>query len=292
MAQPTENRTTALADDDEGIFGGASEFFERNSKILNALLTVVLLAAAGFGIYRWQNNGKVAKSSFLYGQLIQNLQKAVPEPDAAKRKDALQAAILSAETLVKEHPGTYVGRQGQLVMGNTYYLLALSQAGGTEAVEFLNKAKAEYEKYIGMAVLPTEKAAGYLALGDILQNQAFINNDKEKQKEILATYEKGLEAAKGTVLEPEIKLSMATFMIGLEGGAMEKRAEDLLTSVKDQNPIDVAAGSKNLDKIMATETDTKATTEQLAEIKALKKVSFSEQADQLLRRTRAFQKEK
>src|SRR5689334_5436774 len=97
MAQPTENRTATLIDDEDDAFGGVSEFFNRNSKAINVLLTIVLVAAAGLAIYRWQANSRTTKASAQYGSVLQNIQKALPETDAAKRKESLQAAIIAAE---------------------------------------------------------------------------------------------------------------------------------------------------------------------------------------------------
>src|SRR5688572_29108210 len=174
MAQSTENRAGTLMDDDDDAFGGMSEFFSRNSKAINVLLTIALVVGAGIGIYRWQTNSKISKASAQYGNVIQTIQKALPETDAAKRKETLQAAIIAAENLARDYPGMYAGRQAQLMVGNAYYLLAISQSGATEGVEALNKAKEAYEKYLGMNLSNEESATGYLALGDVLQNQTFI----------------------------------------------------------------------------------------------------------------------
>lgn len=194
----------------EDTFGEKLErWYEDNGKWLNVLLIVVLVGIIGYKVYDWMQARSVAKANTAYGLALQRFQMAYQSPDEAKKVDELQGAITAAQQVADEHADMFVGRQAQLMIGNAQYSISETQSGQVQDVAMLEKARDSYQKYINMAAGNSEKATGYIALGNVLENLSFIRSDETLLQEAADAYTQAMSAAEGTYLGAEAKLALA-----------------------------------------------------------------------------------
>lgn len=192
----------------EDTFGEKLEhWYEANGKWLNVLLIVILVGIIGYKAYGWMQARNVAKANTAYGLALQRFQMAYQSPDETKKVDELQGAITAAQQVVDDHAGEFVGRQAQLMIGNAQYSISETQSG--KDVAMLEKARESYQKYINMAAGNSEKAAGYIALGNVLENLSFIRSDQKLLQEAADAYAQAMSSGEGTYLGAEAKLALA-----------------------------------------------------------------------------------
>lgn len=265
------------AEDDFG--DRASFWMEENSKLINGLLLVVVLLALGWTAYRWHRQGTLEKANQAYGQILHQFNTAMGEQDETKRRDALNGAITAAETVIREYPDLEVARKAQLLLGNAHYKLAAIQTGepGRQAMK---NARESYEKAISVAQDPVDRAAGQLALGNVLQDEMFINNDPAMAKQVEDAYRRAMDEAKGTFLEPECKMNLARLY---EGRGQIEQSRSIYESVVAEHKVVPNTETANVKPIELDENRV-LTAEQVQELKSFTRMSYAEAAQMALKR--------
>ncbi len=192
----------------EDTFGEKLEhWYENNGKWLNVLLIVLLAGVIGYKLYDWMQARSVAKANASYSLALTRFQKAYQSPDDTQKVDELQGAITAAQQVADEHADEFVGHQAQLMIGNAQY--SISETTSSQNVAMLEKARDSYQKYINMAATNNEKAAGYIALGNVLENLSFIRSDATLLQEAADAYTEAMSAGENTYLGAEAKIALA-----------------------------------------------------------------------------------
>lgn len=224
---PTEKPAQPLI---EPTFGEKLEtWYDRNGNWLNILMIVILAGVIGYKVYGWMQTRNVASANTAYGLAVYQLQTAQQNPDEKQKIDQLQGAITAAQQVVDEHSDQFVGRQAQLVIGNAQYMIASSDP--EQGVKGLERARDSYRAYIDMANTNTEKAAGYIALGNVLENLSFIQSSQQVLQEAETAYTEALSASQGTNLGAEAKLALARTKAGRSAEASQVEAAKLFQEV-------------------------------------------------------------
>jgi tetratricopeptide (TPR) repeat protein len=274
------------AEEDLDIGERTSLWLDSNAKLVNLFLGILVVLALGWTVYRWIHQGRQANASRAYALVLDQFNTAENEQDEAKRRDSLNAAITAGDTVIKDYPKQFVGRQAQLLVGNANYELAsLPSAQGPQA---LNNAREAYTKYISMADDPQEKAVGNLALGNVLQDQLFITQDNKLVTDAETAYKQAIDLGRGTYVEAEAKLALANMYQAFENRQAD--AEKLYREVAESRDVKPAPadGSKAPTASAASDTEHTLTPEQMAEVKSFAKMSYAERAKRALDRLPAL----
>lgn len=257
----------------------ASFWMDKNSKLINGLLIAVVLLVLGWTVYKWFRQGAIEKANQGYGMVLQQFTTAVNEQDETKRRDALNGAITAAESVIRDYPNQQVSRYAQLLLGNAHYKLASMQSGEAGRPAMKN-ARAAYEKVVNSAKTPLEKAAGHLGLGNVLQDEMFINNDPAMAKQVEDAYKQASDEAKGTYLEAEAKMNLARLY---EGSLRNDDARKLYETVAAENQITPSKETADV-KAIEVEGGRTLTPEQIMEIQSFSRISYAEAAQSALAR--------
>jgi predicted negative regulator of RcsB-dependent stress response len=221
----------------EHTFGEKLEtWYDRNGMWINVVITLALVAVIGYKGYQWVHSRNVAKANAAFATALNHYQAGQQNPDAAKKSDELQGAITAAQQVVSDYSDKFVGRQAQLLIGNAQYAIAVSQSG-KEEISHLEKARESYNKYLAMAQTDEERAAGNIAVGNVLENLAFIRSDKKVLQEAVDAYNKAAGLAKGTNLAGEAKLAAALAKSGMNDPAAQADAKKLYAEVAENRPV-------------------------------------------------------
>lgn len=216
----------------EPTFGEKLEiWYDRNGNWINILLIVVLAGIIGYKVYDWVQTRNVARANTDFGIALNQFQMAQQSPDEAQKIDQLQGAITAAQQVVDEHRDQFVGRQAQLMIGNAQYTIATIDE--KEGVKALERARDSYRAYIDIAETTLEKAAGQLALGNILENLSFIQSSQQTLQQAAAAYSEAVSAAEGTHLGAEAKIGLARVNGAINSPESKAQAEKLLIEVVD-----------------------------------------------------------
>jgi hypothetical protein len=206
--------------------GKVNEWYERHSTLITTILVVLALGMLGYKGYGMWKNSRDAQTTAQFQGVLQNYGMALGQPDATKQKDFYAKAVSEAERVASENAGTAVGNAALLIAGNAHYYYAMAlMTKGTESAAELKSAQDAFEKYIAVAPTPAEKAAGRLALGNVLENQAYLNpaDSKLKLEQAIKAYTEAEEATRGKAMGAEAKLALALLMANQEGRREEAR---------------------------------------------------------------------
>lgn len=275
------NEPVITAHEDLDLGERTSLWMDSNAKLVNLLLGVLVILALGWTVYRWVHQGRQASASRAYASVLEQFGAAQNEQDEIKHRDALNAAITAADSVIRDYSKQFVGRQAQLLIGNANYELAsLPSANGPTA---LNNARDAYQKYIAICTDPHEKAAGYLALGNVLQDQVFIEKDDKLVPDAENAYKQAMDLGRGSYLEAESKLALANMYTGFENRQGE--AEKLYQSVLQDRKVEPRPEEK---AVKTADGEHVLTPEQVGEVKSLVKLSYAERAKRGLDRLPAL----
>ncbi len=217
----------------EPTFGERVEtWYDRNGNWLNILLIVVLAGIIGYKLFDYMQAKNIAKANMDYGMALNRFQMAQQAQDPQQKNDQLQGAITAAQQVVSDHSDEFVGRQAQLMIGNAQYTIATSDPTN-EGVKTLEKARDSYRAYVDQAETNSEKAAGYIALGNVLENLSFIQSDDKVLQEAATAYTEALSASEGTHLGAEAKLSLARIKTAQRLPGTREDAAKLLKEVAE-----------------------------------------------------------
>lgn len=227
----------------EPTFGEKLEnWYDRNGNWLNILVIVILAGVIGYKVYGWMQARNIASANTAYGMAVNQLQMAQQNPDEKQKIDQLQGAITAAQQVVDEHSDQFVGRQAQLVIGNAQYIIASSDP--EQGVKGLERARDSYRAYIDMAITNAEKAAGYVALGNVLENLSFIESNQQVLQEAETAYTEALSASQGTNLGAEAKLALARTKAGRSAEASQAEAAKLFQEIAASRDVQLVSDAE------------------------------------------------
>src|SRR5690606_5375308 len=144
--------------------------------------------------------------------------------------------VTAATQVVNEYPAKFVGRQAQLLIGNAEYMIALSQSGGKD-IKQLEAARNSFKKYLDLAQTDAERATGLIAIGNVTENIAFIQEDEATLQEAIDSYEKAAEIAKGTNLGGEASLAAALAKSAINKPEAQAESKKLYAEVAENRPV-------------------------------------------------------
>ncbi len=218
--------------------GKMNEWYERHSTLITTILVVLAVGMLGYKGYGMWKSSQNAQATAQFQGVLQNYMMALGQTDATKQKEFYAKAVSEAERVASEKAGTAIGNASVLIAGNAhyYYAMALMTKGAESAAE-LKSAQDAFEKYIAAAPTPEEKAAGRLALGNVLENQAYLNpaDSKIKLEQATKAYTEAAEATPGTALASESRLALARLMANEEG--RREDARKLFEEVKAERKL-------------------------------------------------------
>lgn len=224
----------------EQTFGEKLEtWYDRNGKWINILIIVVLVGVIGYKGMQWMNDRNVmrANSAFLAAQT--HYQTAQAQPENEQTVEQLQAAITAAQQVVNDYSDNSVGRQAQLMIANSQY--AIVTAKNAQDVEQLEAAQASFNKYIEMARTDEERAAGHIGVGNVLENLAFVRDDKATLDKAVESYNKAADLAKGTALAGEAKLAAALAKSAMNNPEAQAEAKELYAEVAENRTVNLVS---------------------------------------------------
>jgi len=277
VVQAEESRTAAVHH--EGFGDRAGDWLEDNSKLVNALLVVLILGFVGWYGYKWYRDSAVNKANAAYAGALEQYSSSFGQEDVEKKKDALNGAITAAQTVIQEHSGQHVAIHAQMLLANAYYRLAAIQAG-EQGREAMKKSQDAFQKVINSAKSDTERAAGYIGLGNVLQDEMFISENKDMAKQVEDAYKQAMDAGKGTYLEAEAQMNHARL---LEGTGRREDARKLYEEVAADRKV-VPAKEKADVKPLELTAGQVITAEQVQGLKSFEKWSYAELAQEALKR--------
>jgi len=244
-------------------------WYDKNNKWITIVFVVVVAAFVGYRLYDWMHAKNVAKANAAFGQAQQRFDMALQAQEPKDKTDQLQGAITAAEQVVNDYSDKFVGLQAQLLIGNAQYQLANEQPG-EQGVANLEKARESYQKYLAMASEPMEQATGKIAVGNVLENLAFIRSDEKLLEEAIASYRDAAKNAEGSYLGAEANLFLARALESSKDAERRAEAKKILDEVaKDRQLADnkkPAAGTE--DKTITLTSGQTLSADQVAELKS------------------------
>ncbi len=224
----------------EQTFGEKLEtWYDKNGKWINILIIVVLVGVIGYKGMQWMNDRNVmrANSAFLAAQT--HYQTAQSQPENEQTVEQLEAAITAAQQVVNDYSDNPVGRQAQLMIANSQY--AIVTAKNARDVEQLEAAQASFNKYIEMASTDEERAAGHIGVGNVLENLAFVQDDKAVLDKAVESYNNAADLAKGTALAGEAKLAAALAKSAMANPEAQTEAKELYAEVVENRTVNLVS---------------------------------------------------
>jgi hypothetical protein len=259
-----------------------SAWYDANSKLISALLIIVLAGILGYKGYTiWEYN-KTAKASAEIGIALQNYNNAQNQTDAAKRKELLNTAIMDSQRITRDYAGTPAAHTAQMLLGNAYYYLAVANVGNAdESNAAMKNARDAFEKFNQMAVTAQEKAVGQLALGQTLENLLFVSKDLNLAKQATDAFDQVVKLVPGSYLAADAQLSKARVLQAESGRQSE--AANLYKQISENRKPEPITSEKN-DKESKTHEiyQNGLTQEDVNEIQNFEKLSYSQLAVEAL----------
>lgn len=224
----------------EQTFGEKLEtWYDRNGKWINILIIVALVGVVGYKGMQWMKDRNVMRANSAFLTALTHYQTAQAQPENDQRVEQLQAAITAAQQVVNDYSDNSIGRQAQLMIANSQY--AIVTAKNAQDVEQLEAAKASFNKYIEMAATDEERAAGHIGVGNVLENLAFVQDDKATLDKAVESYNKAADLAKGTALAGEAKLAAALAKSAMNNPEAQAAAKELYAEVAENRPMNLVS---------------------------------------------------
>lgn len=229
-------------------------WYERNGKSILIVVGIALALYFGYRIFKSSQVKKTETANVAYGKALDNYRQGLADPEEATGKEKLSAAITGAREVNSEYGTLPVGLEAQLLAANAQYKLALLESGQEGADAHLEKARDEFTKYINQAS-GSKKAAGYLGLGNVLENLSFIKSNESLMTEAVEAYREALAASEGTFLADEVRVSLARALSGMNSPAAQEEAKKLYETVakKEIGNLVSPDSFKNLDNATRVE---------------------------------------
>ena len=276
-------------DEMEDIGMKASEWFNRNSSWLSGLIIVVALGFIGYRAYGWYEKKESSKAAAELTEVYAAVGAAMSAPEGDARKEAYEKAVSEATRVASARPNSPVGRAAQLALGNVHYHRAAT-FGIESSDEFqteLKSARDAYERYIGMATTPLEKAAGQLALGNVLENQLLVATDaRSLSSDAEKAYKEAADLAPKSYLAAEALLAQARLIANQEGRTEEARK--LLENIARDRKLPEVKPDDMPKSPARTSTGQEVSPEELVAIRQFAELSAAREAERLARTLNAL----
>ncbi len=281
MALTKKNPKLVSLDDEEG---GISEWYSKNTTLINWVLAIVLIAVIGWRAFDWMRTTRLERANAAYATVQQSFNTALAETDPEKRRQDLAAVAPQAESVVTNHSNQPVSREALLLAGKALYYQAETLTGA-EAIEGFKAAQTAYQRYISAAQTDRDRAVGQLALGNSLENLLFLTADQQYGREALNAYEDVQQKVPGTYLDAEAKMANARVLQALEG-RQDEAAKLYQTVAADRLRPEVSSLAD--DTTLTTQQGQQISPEEIAEIRTLRKNSYETLAQQSLERLKGL----
>lgn len=264
-----------------------AEWFREHDRLVSAVLAAILIALIAWKGYGKFRDDRLARANVEYSTVVQNYNSALGQTDVKQRKDLLGAVVTEGERFVDRYGKSGVAKSAQMMLGNAHYYMAMASSDDANvASEERRKAREAFEKYLNMADTAQEKAAGQIALGNLIEYRMFVEKDPKLRRDAIAAYDEAVKLAPGTYLEAEAKLAKGRLLQALTG--REDDARQLFEQVANERKVEAK------DETTTPSADRRPSAEErLAEQNAQKLreamlVSYAEEAEQALQRMKGL----
>ncbi|MGB9690701.1 MAG: hypothetical protein ACPL7D_00870 [Candidatus Sumerlaeaceae bacterium] len=210
MAKPGMTKQELKHDELEDLFDRLTLWYHRNANWVQWVVIVALVLFIGTKLYDRYQETQNAKATAELGKAQGLLASALAEKSENKRKELFASAVTEADRLAKEYGKGFHGREALLLLGNAHYYYSLALANQrAEAAEERKLARQTFEKLASVAKTPEEKAAAYLALGNVLENELFATRDMSLLKQAADYYTQVAKLVPDSYLAAEARLALA-----------------------------------------------------------------------------------
>lgn len=278
MALTKKSKRTAHLDDE----GGLGEWYADHATAINWILAVVLVAVVAWRGYDWYRQTQIQSANAAFGTVQQKYQTAMAEGELEKRRAALSEVVPQLETVSRDHAGTPLGDDAQLMIGNALFYLA-SGKGGQEATEDFKRAQQAYEKYVSTANSSRDRAAGQLALGNTLENLLFLTKDLNYAKEALEAYKQAESLAPETYIAAESRIAQARIH---QAQGRQDEARKLYETVAEERKLPALAAAE--DTTLTTQQGQEISPEEIARLRSFEKNTYENVAKTAAERLRGL----
>jgi tetratricopeptide (TPR) repeat protein len=265
-----------------------AEWFREHDRLVSAILAAILIALIAWKGYGKFHNDKIARANLEYNTVVQNYNMALGQTDLKQRKDLLGAVITEGERFVERYSNLGIGETTQMMLGNAHYYMALASADDREAAtEQRRRAREAFEKYLAMADTPEEKAAGQIALGNLIEYQLFTEQDMNLRRDAVAAYDEAIKLAPNSYLAAQAKLAKGRVLQALTGREDDARA--LFEEVANERKIAAVQDETTTPTEERRETPEERMAQRNAEmIREVMQVSYADQAREALTRLKGL----
>lgn len=279
-----------LKHDEMGDLGAkASEWFNRNSNWLSGLVIIVALGFIGYRAYGWYEQKESSKAAADLAEVYTAVGTAMSTPEGDARKEAYDKAVAEATRVASERAKSPVGRTAQLALGNLHYHRAAT-FGIESSDEFqkeLKSARDAFERYIGMASTPVERATGQLALGNVLENQLLVAKDpKSLAADAEKAYKEAADLAPNSFVATEALLAQARLIANQAGRTEEARK--LLENIARERKLPEVKTDDMPKGPTRTSTGQEVSPEEIVAIRQFAELSAAREAERLGRTLNAL----
>lgn len=290
MAEQKMTKQELKHDELEDLFDRLALWYHRNANWIQWVVIVALVLFIGTKLYERYQESQNAKATTELGKAQNALTSALIEKSENKRKELFATAIAEAERLTNEYGNSFHGREALLLLGNAHYYYSLALANQkNEAADERKLARQTFEKLAGIAKTPEEKAAAYLALGNVLENELFATRDMSLLKQAADYYTQVTKLVPDSFLAAEARLALARMYQPVSDKRNE--AERLLKEVADQRTTLM----NETDLAKKAETDNKQpkvkniAPEKALEFQHFEQLSYAAEAKRLLNSLKGFE---
>lgn len=275
-------------DELEDIFDRLALWYHRNGKWIQWVVIAALVLFIGTRLYRQYQETRFARATADLGKAQNALASALMENSENKRKELFATAITEAERLVKDYGTSFHGREALLLLGNAHYYYSLALANQkSEAAAERKAAREAFEKLISIAKSPEEKAAAYLALGNVLENELFATRDMTLLKQAADYYSEVKKLAPGTYLAAEADLALARMYQPVSDKRDE--AERTLSELIKARAVASETQPQSSEKETKQVKFKALAPEKARELQNLEKLTYAAQAKDLLASLKGFE---
>ncbi len=277
-------------DELEDVLDQITLWYHKNARWIHWVVIALLVAFVGYRLYQRYEEVQNARATTEIGRVYSTLTSALVEQNEQKRKELYATAIADAERLAKQYGRNFHGRQALLALGNAHYYYSLALANQkTEAAEERKLARQAYEKLLAEATTPEEKAAAYLALANVLENELFATRDISLLKQATDYYREVMKLVPNSYLAAEAQLALARMYQPVSDKRNE--AEQALARVAEARKLSPKQNSEHDEKDASSKpTRYKAIDPEKAEaIKNFAELSYEAEARRLLATLKGFE---
>ncbi|MCX7626740.1 MAG: tetratricopeptide repeat protein [Candidatus Sumerlaeaceae bacterium] len=275
-------------DELEDVFDRLALWYHRNAKWIQWVVFVALVLFIGTRLYRQYQETRFARATAELGKAQSALASALMEASENKRKELFATAITEAERLVKDYGTSFHGREALLLLGNAHYYYSLALANQkSEAAAERKAAREAFEKLLSVAKTPEEKAAAYLGLGNVLENELFATRDMTLLKQAADYYSEAKKLAAGSYLAAEADLALARMYqpVSDKRDEAERTLNAVIKTRSEMRGAQMAVSDKETKQLKFKSIEP----EKARELQNFEKLTYAAQAKDLLASLKGFE---